>query len=242
QAFLDAAGEAGALTFWAHPESLYAQGGRDAGPVVMRTEPHPEVLADTTGFTGFSAVYGDTALAHEPGRDWDRALMQYVEGRRDSPPWAIAGADFHGNRANESLDGFQTVIPGRVSSREELLFALKNGRMYAVRKTGAWRLALAGFFVSATNGMGLASLGETLGATGEAAVSGVVTASDHGAYPVEVTVVKNGRERMRQKGVTPFSFFLADPVEPGKSYYRVLVQGPGGNRLVGNPVFVEGAP
>ena len=238
QAFLDAAAEKGALTFWAHPESIYDQSSRDGGPVEMRTNPYPDALVETAGFTGFAAVYGDTAHAHEPGREWDQALMQVVDGVRARPPFAIAEADYHGNRANESLDGFQTVIPGRVAGRAGLLRALSDGRMYAVRKTGAWRLCLAGFSVSGEGGA--AGMGQTLVTGGGVAVSGEVTATDRGAYPVEVTVVRNGRARMKEKGVTPFAFSLSDPPEPGRAYYRVLVQGPGGNRVVGNPVFVEG--
>jgi len=80
--------EHGGMTVWSLPEAKdfnrYAYGR--LGIITVKTDPYPEALLQTSGYTGFGAVYEDTVTATNPGGVWDATLMEYLEGRRGNPP------------------------------------------------------------------------------------------------------------------------------------------------------------
>ena len=72
--------------------------------------------------------------ATEHGREWDRVLLEYCRGERNAPAWAISTADFHEEGgAGEELGNFPTVFLVKKKTKNEVLTALKEGRMYACR-------------------------------------------------------------------------------------------------------------
>lgn len=232
------AGERGGLVFWAHPESSYSHRGVKLGPVTMQTRKHPEVLLASRGYTGFCALYGDSSEAEAPGREWDRALLDYCAGDREKAAWAIAGADFHMSGRGVAIDDFSTVFLVSEKSIPAILDAMKQGRMYAVRKSGEHALRLQDFALSDPEG-GEALLGQELRTAAGVTLSGRIAATDGKAYPVEGIIVKNGRAWREFSGETPLGFSFADRPEPGKSYYRLLARGRGAHRIVSNPVFTR---
>ena len=84
------------------------------------TAHYPAALIESKGYTGFSALYGDTITATRAGMHWDRVLMDYCSGRGAEPVWGIAGSDFHGEKDGVGLDSYQTVflVEGRLSATD----------------------------------------------------------------------------------------------------------------------------
>ena len=104
------------------------------GPIFLDTQPYPNVLEESKGYTGFAALYGDNITVTEPGNMWDRVLLAYCEGKGDRPVWGISTADFHKEgEAGERLGNFPTAFLVHRRTKKEILGALKNGKMYACR-------------------------------------------------------------------------------------------------------------
>ena len=227
------------LVFWAHPESRYAAEGVSLGPVTLKTRPYPDDLAAASNYTGFSAVYGDTTTAADPGRHWDQLLMQYCRSERDRPVWAIAGADFHVEKKGVALDTFQTVFLVQQKSMAAVMDALARGQIYAVRKGSGPRLRLEYFRVKDTANGSAARMGEEISVAGPPIVEGVISVQDGGRHPVEVTVIRGGKIWQQFDGSTPLAFEFVDRGKTApKTYYRTVVNGRGIGKLLSNPVFV----
>ncbi|OQW98996.1 MAG: hypothetical protein BWK74_03250 [Desulfobacteraceae bacterium A6] len=56
QLLVDYVNERGGLTFWNYPETKSGIGRK--GPIRVDTPPHPEVLEESDGYTGFAALRG----------------------------------------------------------------------------------------------------------------------------------------------------------------------------------------
>lgn len=241
QELIDYVSERGGLVFWGHPESNYAVKGVPLGPVVLRTGHYPDLLLETTGYTGFEALYGDTARTHLPGRQWDRALGAYCRGERDRPPWAIAGGDFREIGGSTAIDEFQTVFLVEEKSRPAVLDAMRRGRMYAVRKGKEARLRLERFVVTDEPETRSAGMGETAVFSETPFLRAVLAFQDGVSRPVVVELVRNGASMERIEGKAPIAIRYADmEAWTGKGYYRLMARAAAGSDLLlSNPVFVE---
>lgn len=241
QELIDYVNERGGMVFWAHPESNYATDGVQLGPVRLITKHYPEDLSKSTGYAGFEALYGDTITATNPGMQWDQVLHAYCRGERKKPVWGIAGADFHGDRAGERIDEFQTVFMIRNKTQREVLHAMSRGRMVAVRKGRKTGLSLDRFVVQNEKTGQIAELGQKLKLKGSPLVAFSVSADDDGAHPVEVTLVRDGAVVKTFQDTTPITFQFHDQDDwRGKKYYRLEVRGNSNvGRLLSNPIFVE---
>jgi len=238
QLYIDFVNSAGAMAFWNYPETR--SGIRPLGPIRLNTPPHPEVLEQASRYTGFAAIYGDTITATEPGRQWDRVLVQYCRGKRKRPVWGIATADYHKETgAGGALGNFPTVFLVREKSREELLESMRAGRMYAVQGRYPQRLILNEFSVSDSHREKTATLGEEIHISGmpkiRMAVSSTVLVDD----PVKIRLIRAGEVIRTFDAKLPFALETLDEGcgDGIKTYYRLDVRGRAGV-LVGNPVFV----
>jgi hypothetical protein len=147
QKVIDYVDKKGGLTFWNYPETR--SGKRKLGPIIVDTPPYPEVLEQSKGYTGFAALYGDTITITEPGNEWDRVLSEYCRGERGRPAWGISTADFHKDAGSgEKLGNFPTIFLVRQKTKKEILFAMRQGRMYACRGKHPQRIVLNDFSVS----------------------------------------------------------------------------------------------
>jgi len=173
QRLIDYVGEHGGMTFWAHPEAHYGDRekafrkkivGIPLPTVRMHTGQHPLDLVRTHGYTGFEALYGDTIHATDPGKEWDRVLLQYCEGKRKNPPWGICGLDFHrqGQNAWSDFRRGQTIFLVKEKSRKAVLEALRKGRMYSVYQGDANRFRLDDFSMATADRSSRAYAGETV--------------------------------------------------------------------------------
>jgi hypothetical protein len=79
QALIRYVAAGGGLTFWSLPEArdLHVL-SRGPFRVTVRTEPYPEDLLATDGYTGFGGIYEDTTTFTDPGGGWDRRLQEFA--------------------------------------------------------------------------------------------------------------------------------------------------------------------
>ncbi len=238
QEFIDAARARGALVFWSQLEAGMEE---KWGEVLLETRPHASDLLKTHGYTGFGAVYGDQRTAHLPGREWDRALLEYCAGERDAPPWAMAESDYRGDP--EGLIGYETLLLLEDLTREDILAALASGRAAAVYNYVRGRPVLEDFRVTdPAQGMEAVSGGELV-SPGPVRIILRGRGDDvKGVSTFKVRVICDGVvvHTAAAPGLrfdTEFTWTL-EGAEPGSKHYcRVVVDEWG--ELVTNPIFVR---
>lgn len=249
QAFLDAAAARGAVTVWSMPEArdfnVFSFG--PLGGVTVKTDPYPEALAMTAGYTAFGGLYQDTRKVTLPGDLWDELLTQYLGRRVGQPPFAVGEIAFHGlNRDTRELDQVVTVFQVRNKTLAGLLEAMRSGRMYAVGQYKKGQgLRLETFRAEAEDGTRTAGAGESLDPRGggDVTLHVKITAADQGAHPVSVTVIRSGQVAATLSGTTPFEQAIPDPGAPPGVWnaYRLVVNGDG-SELLSNPIFIGPVP
>ena len=236
QLLIDYVRERGGLTFWNYPETR--SGVRRMGPISVRTEPYPEMLRDTYGYTGFAALYGDRITITRPGGLWDQLLLKYIRGERDSPIWGIATADFHSEgEAGEVLGNYPTVFLVRERSRKAVLDAMKRGRMYACSCNYPQMLILEQFTISDPKNRKIAICGDEIALKGRAIVEIALRAMIPSDKEVRVRLIRSGRPIKEWKVRLPFKVRFEDEEFKAteKGFYRLEVLGIG--KLLSNPIF-----
>jgi len=226
------------MTFWTHPEATAGMNAKK-GSITVNTPPHPEALLMTRDYTGFGAIYGTWITATEPGREWDMTLLEYCRGERDTPAWGISTADFHEEgEAGEELGNFPTVFLVKKKTKNEVLTALKEGRMYACRSSNNFRrFVLEDFAVSDSLSATRAIMGNTITLDDRPKIRIKISSSDKENYAINVRLIRSGKLINTFTGTTPFVVnFKDDYVKPEKQiYYRLDIPG----TLVSNPIFVK---
>jgi len=238
QATIDSVVERGGAAVWSMPEARDFGVYRRAGATVTtRTDPYPDALAATRGYTAFGALYADTTAVEAPGGLWDHLLLEFQAGRRGGWPVAIGETAFHATgEAGKRLEDVQTVFLAAAPTPAAVLEALRAGRAYAHIRVPEFALVLEGF---AVNGTGLAGTVRAEGGA-PAHIALAVAASDGKAHPAEARLIRNGAVLAERKGPTPLALDLEDRETPraGPWYYRLDVRGERGTRLLTNPIFV----
>jgi len=239
QDLIDYVERRGGVSVWSLLEAADA-GERAVGPVRVSwaTEPYPDDLLKTFGYTAFGAVYEETTRVERPGEGWDRLLGEYVTGERTRVPWALAEAAFHEHSAGKSVGPIQTVFLVRERTDAGVLEALRAGRMYALQRGRDTGLALTEF-VAAAGGASAIS-GETLRAAPGAALelTAAVETVEPRAADVRVTLVRNGSVIAAWNGSTPFRATHREAWDGRPVVFRLEARG-GGARLLSNPIFVR---
>ncbi|MDY6855138.1 MAG: hypothetical protein SWO11_10615 [Thermodesulfobacteriota bacterium] len=236
QALIDYVNERGGMTFWSHPESR--SGMRKKGPIYVNTPPSPNDLIKATRYTGFAALYGDNITLTEPDKQWDTLLNEYCSGKRVKPVWAISTADYHSEKSGK-LGEFPTVFLVKRKSKEEVLFALENGRMYACRGKVDRRLCLERFTVSDPLSPSQGTAGEEIFAKGSPVLRIIISSSNKKNFKIKGRIIRSGKLINEFSGVTPYDYTYFDNyfVPDKKIYYRIDVKGAG--KLISNPIFVR---
>lgn len=239
QLLIDYVNQKGGMTFWNYPETR--SGIRKMGPIFLNTPPYPEVLEESKGYTGFAAIYGDNITVTGPGNIWDKVLLAYCKGERDNPVWGIATADFHKEgESGQRLGDFPTVFFIKEKTKEEILSAMRQGRMYACRGRYPQRIILDEFSI-------YSSLRKIRGISGQEIIlikeNPRVRISLSALKPtrelVKVRVIRSGEVIKSFEGELPMEIDFEDNyLRPGQRiYYRMDVHGIG--TLVSNPIFVS---
>ncbi|MDO8804325.1 MAG: hypothetical protein Q7R35_07835 [Elusimicrobiota bacterium] len=236
QLLVDYVASRGGLTFWNYPETQ--SGVSQLGPIRLDTPPYPEALAESSGYTGFSALYGDNITATEPGKVWDRVLAAYCRGSRSRPAWGIATSDYH-DENGDALGNFRTVFLLREKSRAGVLEAMKGGKMYAYAGPYSDPVKLDEFSIGSAGGDGEGVSGDEVSLKGPPRIRIALSAAPGAGGPVTVRLIRSGKLIKTFEGPLPLKIdYLDKTYSPGlKTYYRLDMRGRG--TLVSNPIFVS---
>jgi len=244
QTLIDTALQRGGAVVWSMPEavdfSVHPYG--PLGSVTVKTDPYPLSLLQTTGYTGFGGVYQDTRRITEPGALWDQLLLQHLGGLRPALPAVFGEIAFHRpGQAGIELNQVLNVVTAKERTIAGLVEAIKAGRLYALSQAGRpFGLRLDTFQIETQDGAHAAGVGQPFmhNGVGPLAVRVMVTATDRGTHPVQVTIIRSGQVLARMTGTTPFQQRVVDPAMPSGAgaFYRVDVRGEG--EILSNPIFV----
>ncbi len=231
----------GGLTFWNYPETR--SGVRRLGPIQVSTRPYPEVLRESHGYTGFSALYGDTIGVTEPGGIWDTVLRDYCRGLRTRPVWGIATADYHREgESGERLGNFQTVFFVTEKNKRAVLAAMRDGRMYALRGKFPQMARMDEFCVSSADTAVKAISGGEISLRGAPRIRIALSSENNLPGPVKIRLIRGGEVIGTFEDFLPLQIEYEDNmIRPGgKTYYRMDMRGAG--TIVSNPIFVSLSP
>lgn len=242
QLLIDYVNSRGGMVFWNHPETLSGKG--KLGPIFRDTPPYPQVLIESTNYTGFAALYGDAITITEPGNIWDKVLIEYCSGRRENPVWGISSADFHREGgAGEKLGNYPTFFLVKSKTKKDILDALKKGRMYACRgDADSPRLILEDFSISDSKSSQKVVMGEEIFSKGYPSINIRISTTDsEKGNSITVRLIRSGNLLETFSTETPLNInFEDDFFEPGKKiYYRLDAIDKKGRKLVSNPIFVQ---
>ncbi len=238
QLVIDYVNARGGMTFWNYPETK--SGVRKLGPIHVSTLPYPYVLSESTGYTGFAALYGDNITMTEPGNIWDTTLKEYCKGYRKDPPWGIATADFHEeSEGGGQLGTYQTVFFVPEKSKEAVLKALRTGKMYACQVNYPHSLTLDEFSVSPADSEAKGISGDQVILKGFPRIRISLSSPGNAGKTVKVRLIRSGELINLFEEKLPLKIDYIDPYyKPGeKIYYRMDMRGAGA--IVSNPVFVK---
>jgi hypothetical protein len=247
QAVIDFVSARGGVAAWSMPEARDNQAIERFGlRASIRTDPYPSDLLQTDRFAAFGGVYEDTTTFTEPGGGWDQLLARYLDGRRAAPAWAIGEAAYH--REGQAAKRFGTILTVLLAERRDpsgILEAVRRGRMYAVERRPDTSLVLDRFHVLLPGQGPVEAGGRLIGRAGDRpeVLASIRTTGGRG-MAVEARLVRSGTLMHSQRGETPMTFRWSDaPLPAGaRLFYRLEVRGPGGHRLLANPIFVHAGP
>jgi hypothetical protein len=255
QDVIDYARHQGGLVYWSAPEAFDYR-SVSVGPVAvsLSTDPHPSVIEETSGHTGFGGVYAEDVTLVDAGGAWDASLISYCRGERSTPPWVIGEAAFHyTGQAGKRLSDVLTVVWAKEATRAGIFNALAEGRSYALRQDRPESLRLQEFTLGFSRAERSAWPGETLalngagteaGDTGNALDFDLVVemyAEPNGPMPVRVEIIRQGEIYQTWEETTPFRRQVRTALMPGEDlvYYRIMAKGPAPLQVVSNPIFVR---
>jgi hypothetical protein len=242
QLLIDYVNSRGGMAFWNHPETKSGQG--KLGPIFKDTPPYPHVLIESTNYTGFAALYGDSITIIEPGSIWDKVLKEYCSGQRANPVWGISTADFHKEGgAGEKLGNYATFFLVKSKTKKDILDALKKGRMYACRgDVDSPKLILEDFSISDSKTSQKGGMGEEILFKGYPSIDIRISTTDpEEGNSATVRLIRSGNLLETFSAETPLSINFKDGFfEAGKKiYYRLDAIDKKGRKLVSNPIFVK---
>ncbi len=242
QLLIDYVNSRGGMVFWNHPEIKSGRGKLDF--ILRDTPPYPQVLTESKNYSGFAALYGESTSVTEPGHAWDDVLTEYCSGQRTEAVWGISSADFHREgAAGEKFGNFPTVFLVKHKSKQDILEALRKGRMYAYRGDVTLpRLILEDFSITGTDSSSRGIMGENIQLKGSAEINIHIALSiPEEGHAVEVRLIRKGKLLETFSGETPLLLNYVDEFfEPNtKTYYRLDVRDKKTRIIVSNPIFVH---
>jgi len=238
QELIDYVTSNGGLIFWNHMEAPNKI--KQKGRVSYKTEPYPEDLVLTSGYTGFQSVADFPIMQIEPGNEWDNVLNKYLEGSRKKPVWGYGGNNYLCENGDTKLGEIRTIFLVRQKSRDEILEAMASGRMYAVRQTGDERISLDNFTLSDIISGQQATMGEELISNDFPELKIKVRMTSGTEKTVRLSVIRNGIEVKQEKVSLPYELTWRDVnlnKNNGPLFYRLKVEADSKNYLVSNPIF-----
>ncbi len=242
QLMIDYVNSQGGMIFWNHPETRSGRGR--LGPVFKDTAPYPHMLLESKNYTGFAALYGDKITVIEPDNIWDKVLREYCSGQRARPVWGISTAEFHEEgAAGARLGRYPTIFLAKDKTKEDILDAMRKGRMYAYRgNVDLSRLVLEDFSVTSSDSTQKGIMGEEIYLKGYPIITIHISTYDlEKGNSLTIRLIRSGKLIQTFTGETPLSIYYQDEFfEAGrKIYYRLDIRDNEGRKLVSNPIFVK---
>ncbi|MFC1454378.1 hypothetical protein ACFLQL_04265 [Verrucomicrobiota bacterium] len=242
QRVLDALKREKLISFWAHPEAPDHQEFKYFGvSFAVDTRPYPEVLLKTKGYTGFAGVNQGANKFVNPGSIWDVVLKQYLDGKRDEPPWCFGEMLYHyEGQSGKSLSNVETMVWAPEKKAAALLDSIRKGLFYA-----RWNYAGQSFTLDQWQVNGFES-GQTGRTTNSSVNISLRVSAKIPGEKAEVLIIRNGEVIKKADMILPLELNLQDslpraargPSEP-RVYYRAVVSGKYPVRLVTNPIFIR---
>lgn len=221
--------------FWAHPEASDLHNFSLAGlSLTIRTDPYPEILRQTTGYTGFAGINEGRNDLIMPKSAWDNALLRSFSESNHFPPWCFGEMLYHyEGQAGKKMGNVQTMIWSKSREPAAIMEAVRAGRFYARRNDETHRLKLETW--QASGGLS----GEHARAmTPQVPICLAVSSSIPGTR-LDVKVLRNGIPIREETLEAPFKLEFEDtPPNNEPVYYRALVLGRHPVKLVTNPIFI----
>ena len=229
QKVIDYVTEKGGLVVWAHPEAgsnldfpvvSFAEGRFFKAGLVLSTPPYPDVIENTSGYSGFSILEEGYKEIGKKGGSWDRMLFEYASGRRSDPVFAYGETDYRKEGEGIALDGVRNVVNAKKGDEKALVSALKKGEFYVLKKGRTEAVPVLNEF---------SSKGQIN-----------VAMSDGSKKNVVIKLIKDGFVREVFEGRTPLqkSFKIQRP-DRGLCYYRLEVMTEEGSLILSNPLFFK---
>lgn len=219
------------IIFLAHPE-VFSQ--KAYFGIESYTAPYPEDLILAHDYTGFSLtlilrdrceVLGYSCGMTEPGDMWDNLLMEYIEGKRKSAVWIIGTPHYTGESG--AIDLVETIFFVKEAKEEDVLDALKQGRMYVRFNLGGKPVILSEF--SAKN-IGNGSIQIIIKGTQAPA-----------AEPLKIELIRNGgvfKKFEETNGEWTITVEDNLSAQESKAYYRLKISNHS-SIILSNPIFVD---
>jgi hypothetical protein len=240
QNMIDYANSNGAMVFWNHMEPISSI--RKHGTTSLATVPYPDDLLKTKNYTGFQVVGDHPIQQAEAGQQWDQALMEYLQGQREQPVWGYGGNNYLCEEQNgDRLGSVRTIVLVREKNRDNLLDAIRKGRMYSVRQVDENRLSLDEFIVEDQKTGQQATLGQELTSTDFPAVKIKLRSIKGGNKTARIQVIRNGVLVKQENVSLPYELTWRDVGndQEGRAYYRIKASVNSMDNLVSNPIFVK---
>jgi len=240
QNFINYVNEKGGLTFWAHPEAEYIT---TMGRVNTETREHTNSLLEAHDYTGFAVFYEGYKKVAPAGGIWDEMLRAYCQGRIKAPVWAIGGLSFdQDGDLGTYMKDLRTVLLIPDLTKQSVLKAIKEGKMYVVRGAGPGFI-LDKFMIkdSLSDNQGTISDEVILKGKPIIKISGsLLNGQVEPGQTVKVKLIRNGKVIQVFEVESPFSIdYPDDYFSAGETiYYRLEIQA-ASKTIVTNPVFVR---
>ncbi|RKY47588.1 MAG: hypothetical protein DRP88_04160 [Candidatus Neomarinimicrobiota bacterium] len=167
QALIDYVHNHNGLIFWAHPEVTHEENLPLNIPLMQNsirvfTKAYPHLIAETKQHNGFAIFWEGMKVLGKPGGLWDLTLKEYCLNYRKIPVWTIGELDFEESNNLDLIHETNTFIFVKEKSRDGVIEAMRNGRMYSTRDYFGDKIRLIDFSVHDPMSGNSAFIGETL--------------------------------------------------------------------------------
>ena len=237
QDLIDYVNQNNGMAFWAHPEASYS---RIFQNIRVITRPYKYALWKTKDYTGFALLYYDNTTITDPGDLWGQILLHYSKGRRDRPVWGFGEIDYDGNTFKE-LDGIQTVFLLKDFNKEEVIEALRNGKIYAKLNMQKNDFYLSKFIITDVNKKTAANMGDEIVLRSKPQIFIEANCSYPDKEKVILRLIRNGEiiKTFVLEGPEYSVEFEDDYYQINeKIFYRLEIEG-NSCRILSNPIFVQ---
>ncbi|MDP3143120.1 MAG: hypothetical protein Q8N14_04170, partial [Candidatus Omnitrophota bacterium] len=236
QHLIDYANKKGALVFWLHPESSYTI---EIMGVKIITYSYKDDLLRAKDYAGFSGLYYDHITINQAGDLWDQILQEYCQDKRKSPVWVWGEVGYDG-LSDKEINGIQTVLLLPSISRENVMAALREGKMYAKQNRKKNDLSLVRFIITDEEVSKVGFMGDDIRIRGKPRIEIRLTNGTFPGEEIDLRLIREGKIVQEMKAAGPeLSWNFTDENCPKgrKTFYRLELES-GFCKVLSNPIFV----